>query len=178
MAEENKKKKTEEEASVKEKPKKEHTKKSGDSELKKKLEAAEKEIVELKDQYLRLNADYDNFRKRTQREKTALYTSVAADTVEKILPVMDSIGYAVAYKEADAEKILKGLEMIEKQLEKSLEDIGVKEVDYGTFDPTIHEAVGVVEDDTLPENSVAQVLRKGYKLGDVVIRPATVKVKQ
>lgn len=175
MAEENKKKKAEE-TSAKEKPKKEPAKKDG--ELKKKLEAAEKEIAELKDRYLRLNADYDNFRKRTAKEKTALYTSVAADTVEKILPVMDSIGYAVAYKEADAEKILKGLEMIEKQLEKSLEDIGVKEVDYGTFDPNVHEAVGVVEDDTLPENSVAQVLRKGYKLGDTVIRPATVKVTQ
>ena len=130
----------------------------------------------MNDLLLRTTAEYDNYRKRTAREKTELFTSVAADTVGAMLPVLDSIEAALASENADAEKLRSGVEMIGRQLEKSLADIGVTEVETEVFDPKLHDAVMHVEDESLPENSVAQVFRKGYKLGDTVIRPATVKV--
>lgn len=156
--------------------KKETVKKADFEALKEKLEAAESENAKLNDMFLRLNAEYDNFRKRTSREKTELYSSVAADTVGKLLPVLDSIELALCAENADAEKLRSGLELIAKQLGKSLSDIGVTEIESESFDPKFHDAVMHIEDDELPENSVAEVFRKGYKLGDTVIRPATVKV--
>ena len=160
----------------KEPAKKESPKKAELDELKSKLEAAEAELARLNDLLLRTTAEYDNYRKRTAREKTELYTSVAADTVAKLLPVLDSIEAALASENADAEKLRSGVELIAKQFAKSLSDAGVEEVGTETFDPKLHDAVMHVEDESLPENSVAQVFRKGYKLGDTVIRPATVKV--
>ena len=160
----------------KEPAKKESPKKAELDELKSKLEAAEAELARLNDMLLRTTAEYDNYRKRTAREKTELYTSVAADTVAKLLPVLDSIEAALASENADAEKLRSGVELIAKQFTKSLSDAGVEEVGTETFDPKLHDAVMHVEDESLPENSVAQVFRKGYKLGDTVIRPATVKV--
>ncbi|MBR5769180.1 MAG: nucleotide exchange factor GrpE [Clostridia bacterium] len=156
--------------------KKEPAKKAELDALKAKLEEAEAELARVNDLLLRTTAEYDNYRKRTAREKTELYTSVAADTVGKFLPVLDSIEAALASGNADAEKLRSGLELIAKQIEKSLSDVGVTEVETETFDPKLHDAVMHVEDDALPENAVAQVFRKGYKLGDTVIRPATVKV--
>ena len=156
--------------------KKEPAKKAESEKLKAELERTKAELARVNDILLRTTAEYDNFRKRTAREKTELYTSVAADTVGKLLPVLDSIEAALASGNADAEKLLSGLELIAKQIEKSLSDVGVTEVETETFDPKLHDAVMHVEDDALPENAVAQVFRKGYKLGDTVIRPATVKV--
>ena len=160
----------------KEPAKKESPKKAELDELKSKLEAAEAELARLNDLLLRTTAEYDNYRKRTAREKTELYTSVAADTVAKLLPVLDSIEAALASENADAEKLRSGVELIAKQCAKALADAGVEEIETESFDPKLHDAVMHVEDESLPENSVAQVFRKGYRLGETVIRPATVKV--
>lgn len=165
-----------EETEKKPKTKKDSVKKADYEALKEKLDAAQAENEKLNDMFLRLNAEYDNFRKRTSREKTELYSSVAADTVGKMLPVLDSIELALSAGNADADKLRSGLELIAKQLGKSLSDIGVTEIETESFDPKFHDAVMHIEDDELPENSVAEVFRKGYKLGDTVIRPATVKV--
>ncbi len=165
-----------EETEKKPKTKKDSVKKADYEALKEKLDAAQAENEKLNDMFLRLNAEYDNFRKRTSREKTELYSSVAADTVGKMLPVLDSIELALSAVNADADKLRSGLELIAKQLGKSLSDIGVTEIETESFDPKFHDAVMHIEDDELPENSVAEVFRKGYKLGDTVIRPATVKV--
>ena len=155
--------------------KKESSKKELEA-LKTKLEAAEAELARVNDLLLRTTAEYDNYRKRTAREKTELYTSVAADTVAKLLPVLDSIEAALASENADAEKLRSGVELIAKQCAKALADAGVEEIETEVFDPKLHDAVMHVEDESLPENSVAQVFRKGYRLGETVIRPATVKV--
>lgn len=165
-----------EETEKKTKTKKESVKKADYEALKEKLDQALAENEKLNDMFLRLNAEYDNFRKRTSREKTELYSSVAADTVGKMLPVLDSIELALGSGNADAEKLRSGLELIAKQLGKSLSDIGITEIETESFDPKFHDAVMHIEDDELPENSIAEVFRKGYKLGDAVIRPATVKV--
>lgn len=156
--------------------KKDSPKKAELEALKAKLEAAEAEKARINDLLLRTTAEYDNYRKRTAREKTELYTSVAAETVGKLLPVLDSIEAALASENADAEKLRSGIELIAKQAAKSLSDAGVEEIEADSFDPKLHDAVMHVEDDALPENAVAQVFRKGYKLGETVIRPATVKV--
>lgn len=166
----------EEKKTAKPAAKKENTKKQEIETLKQELEAAKEEAARLNDLLLRTTAEYDNYRKRTQREKTELYTSVAADTVGKMLPVLDSIESALACGAADAEKLAGGLELIAKQMNKSLSDIGVTEVETESFDPNMHDAVMHIEDESLPENAVTDVFRKGYKLGDTVIRPATVKV--
>jgi len=156
--------------------KKEPAKKAELDAVKAKLEKAEAELARVNDLLLRTTAEYDNYRKRTAREKTELYNTVAADTVGAMMPVLDSIEAALASENADAEKLRSGVEMIGRQLEKSLAEIGVTEVETEAFDPKLHDAVMHVEDESLPENSVAQVFRKGYRLGDTVIRPATVKV--
>lgn len=157
--------------------KKETPKRSAELEaLKKKLSESEDEIKRTNDMLLRTAAEYDNFRKRTAKEKAELFTSVAADTVARLLPVIDSLELALSSEGSDPEKLRSGLELTAKQLSKSLADIGVTEIEADQFDPKLHDAVMHIEDDGLPENSVAEVLRKGYKLGDTVIRPATVKV--
>lgn len=156
--------------------KKEPVKKAEHDALKAKLEKAEAEFERVNDLLLRTTAEYDNYRKRTAREKTELYTSVAADTVAKLLPVLDSIEAALASEGADAEKLRSGVELIAKQCAKALADAGVEEIETEAFDPKLHDAVMHVEDESMPENSVAQVFRKGYRLGETVIRPATVKV--
>lgn len=166
----------EEKKTAKTAPKKEAPKKQELDALKAELKDAKKENERLNDILLRTVAEYDNYRKRTAREKTELYTSVAADTVGKLLPVLDSIESALASSAADDKKLTEGLKLIEKQMKKSLADIGVAEVETETFDPNLHEAVAHIEDGKLPENSVTDVFRKGYKLGETVIRPAAVKV--
>ena len=156
--------------------KKEPVKKAELDALKAKLEKAEAELAKVNDLLLRTTAEYDNYRKRTAREKTELYVSVAADTVGAMMPVLDSIEAALASENADAEKLRSGVELIAKQFAKALSDVGVTEIEAEVFDPKLHDAVMHIEDDDLPENAVAQVYRKGYKLGETVIRPATVKV--
>ena len=141
------------------------------------LQETEKKLQETTDRLMRTLAEYDNFRKRSQKEKEAIFADVKADTVGKLLPVADNLERAVA-ADGDAESYKKGVEMTLKQLSEILAALGVES--FGApgdpFDPNLHNGVMHVDDDALPENSVAEVFMKGYRLGDRVIRHATVKV--
>ncbi len=137
-----------------------------------------KELEEQKDLYLRLRAEYDNFRKRSQKEKEDAHTLARASVVKEILPVLDNFERAAGNTNASFEDYQKGMEMIQIQLVDTLKKIGVET--FGErgeeFDPNMHNAVMHTEDDSLGENTVAQVFAKGYKLGNTVIRFAAVQV--
>ena len=129
------------------------------------------------DSYLRLAADYDNFRKRTVKEKEASYGNGKADTVGKLLPVYDNLERALNQPTEDA-AYKKGVEMTMNELVKILEGLGVEI--FGTagdaFDPNLHNAVMHIDDEALAENTISMVFQKGFKLGDKVIRFAMVQV--
>ena len=129
------------------------------------------------DQFLRLAAEYDNFRKRTQREKDGIYQDAVADTVKKFLPVYDNLERALHHETAD-EAYKKGVEMTLTELVKILDALGVKPFGEAgeTFDPQRHNAVMHIEDESLGENVIAEVFQTGFAHGDKVIRFAMVKV--
>ena len=129
------------------------------------------------DRYLRLLAEYDNFRKRSQREKDALYGDIRADTVTKFLPVYDNLSRALAQSTED-EAYRKGVEMIMTQFEQTLEKLGVTKIESlgKTFDPKLHNAVMHVEDEAKGENEIVEVFQDGFMIGEKVIRFAMVKV--
>ena len=164
-----------EEAPKEEAPKEEAPKEeaSGASEL----EKAQKALAAEHDQYLRLAAEYDNFRKRSRKEKEALYADVKAETVAKFLPVFDNLERALANETAD-ESYKKGVELIMTELRKIMSGLGVEE--FGetgdAFDPNAHNAVMHVENEELGENVIAQVFQKGFRIGEKVIRHAVVQV--
>ena len=146
-------------------------------------------IKELEDRYVRLFAEYDNFRKRTAKEKEDLYANAVVEVTKQWLSVLDNIDRALdaartaAAEDAEADetedKMLQGLELIKKQAQDVLAKINVTEIECerGTaFDPNLHEAVMHTEDDSLGENEVAQVFQKGYILKDRVVRHAVVQV--
>ena len=140
--------------------------------------SAEKELAELKDSYLRLMAEYDNFRKRTAKEREQLFVTVKASTVEALLPVFDNLERAAAQETTD-EAYKKGVEMTLNQFGASLAALGVTEIDTkpGTsFDPEKHNAVMHIEDDTLGDNVIAETFQKGFETDGRVIRHAVVKV--
>ncbi len=161
----------EKEQTAEKKTKKTEKKKSAEVE---KLKA---ELDTTKDMLLRTAAEYDNFKRRTEKEKTDLAEFVKANTVKQLLPVADNIQRA-ASSDNQSPDYIKGLEMIIKQLSDSLDKIGLKEIDAEgkPFDPNEHEAVMHIEDENYGENTVIEVLQTGYKLGNTVIRPAMVKV--
>ena len=129
------------------------------------------------DAYLRLLAEYDNYRKRSQREKDALYADIRADTLKPFLPVYDNLVRALNQSTAD-EAYRKGVEMIMAQFNKTLEGLGVERIESlgKTFDPALHNAVMHVDDETKGENEIVEVFQEGFRLGDKVIRFAMVKV--
>lgn len=130
------------------------------------------------DSYLRLAADYDNFRKRTTREKEQSYSNGKADAVAKLLPVYDNLERALNQPTQD-EAYKKGVEMTMTQLVDSLKSIGVEKIaaEPGTaFDPNLHNAVMHVENEELGENVIADVFQQGFQIGDKVIRHAMVQV--
>ena len=133
---------------------------------------------ELNDKLLRTLAEYDNFRKRSQKEKEAIFSDSKADVIGKLLPVIDNFERAAAAENTDLETYKKGVEMTVKQLLDVLSSFSVEA--FGKvgdeFDPNIHNGVMHVEDDTLAENVIADVFMKGYKMGDRIVRHATVKV--
>ena len=141
------------------------------------IKALQAKLQETKDQLMRTLAEYDNFRKRSQKEKDGLYADGKTDAIAKLLPVADNLERAAA-AEGDAESFKKGVEMTLKQLTDSLAALGVTA--FGEpgepFDPNLHNGVMHEDNEELPENSIAAVFMKGYKLGDKVIRHATVKV--
>ena len=128
----------------------------------------------------RTMAEFDNFRKRTEKEKAAMYEIGAKDIIEKILPVLDNFerGLTTVPEEEKENPFVQGMDKIYKQFVKTLEDIGVKPMDAAgkPFDPNFHNAVMHVEDEELGENIVAEELQKGYTYRDSVVRPAMVKV--
>ena len=134
-------------------------------------------LAELNEKYLRLAAEYDNYRKRTAKEKEGIYANARIDTVTAFLGVHDNLERGIRqYEEGSAHR--QGLEMIMKQFDTALESLGVTEIqaEGAEFDPNIHNAVMHVEDENLGENTVAEVFEKGFMLGDKVLRFATVKV--
>ncbi len=141
------------------------------------LDKATAALAESKDLLLRTAAEFDNFKRRTEKEKQDIAAFVKADVIKALLPVADNIERAGQSDRATAD-YLKGLEMIIKQLTDSLDRLGLKKIEAegAPFDPNFHEAVMHVEDDSVAENTVVQVLQTGYMIGDTVIRPAMVKV--
>lgn len=170
------KKDTKKTESKKESEKEEKSKKKDKSA--EELEKLKMQLADEKDKYLRLAAEYDNYRKRSQKERETVYADVRSDTVEKFLPVYDNLGRALKQATTD-EAYYKGVEMIMAQLKEIMENAGVTEIDAaaGTaFNPNIHNAVMHVEDEALGESVIVEEFQKGFKLGDKVLRCSVVKV--
>ena len=148
------------------------------AETRKKLETAEASLAEEKDKYLRMLAEYDNFRRRTAKEKETIYGDATADTIKGLLPVIDTLERAAAgLTPEDAESPLgKGITMILKSATDALAKLGVEEVPTDVFNPDIHNAVMHVEDESLGEGAIVAVFQKGYRKGDHIIRYAMVQV--
>ena len=148
--------------------------------FKKKKDKKDEKIEELTDRVKRQMAEFDNFRKRSEKEKNAMYEIGAKDIVERILPIVDNFerGLATVPEEDMNEPFVDGMSKIYKQLMKALEDAGVKPIEaVGTeFDPNFHNAVMHVEDEELGENTVSEEFQKGYKYKDAVLRHSMVKV--
>ena len=155
--------------------KKKTSKQSEIDTLKAEIEALKNEAKEKDDKYLRLAAEYDNFRRRSREEKDALYNTAMADTVAELLPIIDNLERAAGFD--DGEKVREGLKMIASTTEQTLAKLGVEE--FGKpgdkFDPNLHNAILHDEDDTDRENEITDVFQKGYKKGNKIIRFAMVK---
>lgn len=137
-------------------------------------------IEELQDRLRRQMAEFDNFRKRTEKEKSAMYEVGARDIIEKILPVLDNFerGLAAVPEDEKGSSFAEGIEKIYKQFVKTLEDAGVEAIEAKgqQFDPNLHNAVMHVEDDQFGENEISQELQKGYKYRGTVVRHSMVQV--
>ena len=137
-----------------------------------KLEAR---IAETDDKYLRMAAEYDNFRRRSREEKDAIYETAMADTIKELLPIIDNLDRAAGFTEGD--KVLEGLVMTAKATAAVFDKLGVEE--YGkpgeTFDPNIHNAVFHIDDESYGEGEIVEVFQKGYRKGKHIIRFAMVK---
>lgn len=150
--------------------------KSENRNLKDESEKLNSEINALKDRLLRINAEYDNYRKRTTKEKEGIYTDAVEDVLKQLLPVLDNLERAVSV-DGNVDDLKKGVELTIRQFLDSLDKLGVEEIDTNSnFDPNFHEAVMHVEDDSYQKNFIAQVFQKGYKRGAKVIRHSIVKV--
>jgi molecular chaperone GrpE len=141
-------------------------------------ELAAKQLVSVKDQFTRLTAEYDNYRKRTTKEKESIYQDAKIDTIKEFLAVYDNLERAVAADADPDSPHRKGLEMIFNQYREILKKLGVTEMDAKgkPFDPNCHNAVMHIDDENLGENVVADVFQAGFMLGDKVLRFATVRV--
>ena len=141
------------------------------------MEGLAKLVADVNDKYLRLAAEYDNYRKRTAKEKESVYGDAKADTIKPFLAVYDNLERGIAqYDESDVHR--QGLELILRQFTEALTKLGVTEIEAKgqPFDPGLHNAVMHVEDETAGENTVVEVFQKGFMLGDKVLRFAMVKV--
>ena len=148
--------------------------------FKKKKDPRDEKIEELTDRVKRQMAEFENFRKRTEKEKSSMYEMGARDIIERILPVIDNFerGLAVIPEDKKEDPIAEGMEKIYKQIQKVFEEAGVKPIEAAgkEFDPNFHNAVMHVEDESLGENIVAEELQKGYMYRDSVVRHSMVKV--
>lgn len=140
-------------------------------------ELLQEERRQQEDKYLRLLAEYDNYRKRSQKEKDNAWTTAKADTVKAFLPVYDNLERALKQETAD-EAYAKGVQMTMTQLKSVLEKLGIQEIPAlgETFDPAVHDAVMHVDDESAGENTIVEVFQAGFQLGDKIIRHAMVKV--
>lgn len=143
-----------------------------------KVKKLEEELAAQKDKYMRLAAEYDNYRKRTANEKLSLYDDATAKAVTELLPVADSVRMALDNLANADPEIVKGIELISNQLDKSFEKLKIES--FGKigdeFDPNLHNAISKVESEELGENTIAQVFQTGYRIGDKIIRHAMVQV--
>lgn len=169
MEEEKKLNNSEEEKSETKKAKK--PKKDGE------LQRLKEELEKSKEQLLRTAAEFDNYKKRTDRERAGIAEYAKCEVIKKLLPIFDNIDRASA-ADSESEDYIKGIEMIIKQFSTLPETLNIEEIGKqgDEFDPNFHEAVMHIEDEALGENVIAEVLQKGYRLGDTVIRAAMVKV--
>ncbi len=169
--------KQEEKTEEKKEEKKEKKSKKSDKSAEE-LKKLQKDYENLNDRYMRTLAEYDNFRKRTQKDLDARVSNTKVDLMKKILPVVDNFERAASNSNEDFETYKKGIEMTVNQFLEIISALGVES--FGekgeTFDPNIHNGVMHVEDENAGENEIVDVFMKGYKLGDKIIRPATVKV--
>ena len=173
----------EQQAEVQTEPQAEQTQPQGEAQsesadpLLTELESLKDQVAQQEDKYLRLAAEYDNYRRRTAKEKDSIWNDAKADAAVAFLPVYDNLERALKQETAD-EAFKKGVEMTMTQLKTVLEKLGITEIPAlgQTFDPNLHNAVMHVEDENFGENTVCDVFQAGFQLGDKVIRFAMVKV--
>ena len=143
-----------------------------------KTAALEEELKAQKDKYMRLAAEYDNYRKRTANEKLSIYDDATAKAVTELLDVAESVRMALENLKDASPGMIKGVELISNQLDKSFEKLKIE--GYGeigdAFDPNIHNAISKIDSDELDKNTISQVFQKGYKIGDKIVRHAMVQV--
>lgn len=141
------------------------------------LQSIQQELDELTDRYKRILAEFENHKKRSQKEREGLYNSILGDIIELILPILDNLENAAKVETSD-ENYKKGIELVVKQFQDVLKSKGVEEIKAlgETFDPELHEAVSSVQDDSKGEKEIVQEYRKGYKIGHKVIRHSMVVV--
>ena len=141
------------------------------------VDPKQQELDELNDRYKRVLAEFENFKKRSGKERETLYNSILSDLIGGFLPIMDNLENALKAETKDSE-YKKGVELVHKQFKDLLKSKGVEEIPAvgETFDPTLHEAVNSVQDDTKGEKEIVQEYRKGYKIGSKVIRHSMVVV--
>jgi len=146
--------------------------------LVKEKEKLEEELATQKDQFLRMAAEYDNFRKRTEKEKLSTYDNAIAAAVEAFLPVVDNFDLAMASNAEASDEFMKGLELIYKKMENAFEKLHV--VSFGArgdkFDPDFHNAISRTSDPEIEEDHIVEVYQKGYMIGDRIIRHAMVQI--
>ena len=154
------------------------TKKETKKKTNKEVEDLRKKLAESEDNLLRVMAEYDNFRKRTVKEKADIYLNSKSDVVNEFLPIIDNFERAASNAEADFDGYKKGIELIYSQFIGVMSKFGVESFgEIGEeFNPELHSAVSVIQDENLGENIISQVFSKGYKLGDKIIREAVVQV--
>ena len=144
--------------------------------LKEENKKMQEELDLTKDRLLRLTAEYENYRKRTTKEKESIYADAYIDVIKEILPVIDNLERAMA-AEGNVDDLKKGVEMTMKGCQDAFVKLGVEEIDAsGEFDPNFHNAVMHIEDEGLDKNVIAEVFQKGYKKGEKIIRHTMVKV--
>lgn len=141
------------------------------------LSKMKEELEETTDRLKRLMAEFENFKKRSAKEREGLYNSLLADIVSSFLPVVDNLEKAVGSETTD-ESYKEGVDLVLKQFMDVLESLGVKEIETKTFNPEYHDAISMVQDDTKESQEIVEVYRKGYQVGDRVIRHAMVIVNE
>ena len=150
-----------------------------ENEEKSELQKKQIELDELDDRYKRVFAEFENYKKRTQKERDGLYNSVLGDIIVNMLPILDNLQMAAA-AECKDEGYKQGVELVEKQFKEFLSKNNVEEIPAigEMFDPSVHEAVGSAQDDTKQNGEIVQEYRKGYKLGSKILRHSMVIVNQ